>query len=152
MPAWVNITVADLQAARHAELVDAVQRKAKAVGQVDPVPVAIAKIVNEVLGCVAFSGKYVVDADPTKMAPNLVELCVQKIARTLMPRIGRSLSEDERDEEKTYRATLKDLKNGEWPVDAPATPAATSPVQDRRTRPKITPRTRYFDSTSADGT
>lgn len=151
MPAWSTLTVRDLEAARHAELVDAVRRKATSVGQPDPVPVAIAKIVEEIRGCVAFSGKYQVDADPATIAPNLVDLAVQKIARVLMPRVGRSLSEDERDDEKTYQKRLVDLRDGNWPVSSPDTPAAESPVKVKKSRPAIAEPTRTFDRSSQDG-
>ena len=126
MSAWITLTVRDLEAARHAELVDAVRRKATSVGQPDPVPVAIAKIVEEIRGCIGFKSPALLDADTATIAPNLVELCVQKVARTLMPRVGRSLTEDERADEKTYQRRLEQLKDGEWPVDLPENSTAAT--------------------------
>lgn len=130
MPAWTTITIADLQAARHAELVAAVLRKAKAIGQADPIAATITKIVGEVRGCIGFKSPTLLDADTATIAPNLVDLCVQKIARVLMARIGRALNDDEKADEKTYQRRLDQLKDGEWPVDAPensTAPTAQTP-------------------------
>ncbi len=149
--AWQTLTIADLQAARHAELVDAVQRKAKAIGQADPIPVAIAKVVAEVRGVIAFSGRYSVDATTTTIAPNLADLCVQKISRSLMPRIGRALTEDEKAEEKVYQKRLEDLRDGSWPVDEPTTPATDAPVAVRKSRPSIAERTHNYGPDEQEG-
>ena len=151
MATWRTITIADLQHARHAELVDAVQKRAKAVGQEDPIAAAIAKVVGEVRGVINFSGRYTVDEDGDTMAPNLIDLCVQKIARVLMPRIGRALTTDETAEEKIYQKRLEDLRDATWPVDASDTPATTATVAVTKSRPRICRRVRRFSHCDEDG-
>lgn len=126
MPAWITIAVADIEAARHADLVEAVRRKALALGQTDPLPELIAATVMEIRGCIGFRSASTLDADTTTLAPNLVPLAVQKIARVMKGRIGKALDEGERDDERTYQKRLDQLKDGEWPVDAPANPVASN--------------------------
>lgn len=149
---WETISVRDLEDARHAELVDAVRRKALAVNQPDPLPKLIQDTIDEIRGCIGFKSAALLDSDVAKIARNLKPLAIDKIARRMVARIGRSLSDSERDEEKVYQRRLEDLKNGEWPVDAPDTATATeTAAQPRRQVPSIAERDRTFSRGNQDG-
>jgi len=127
--AWITLTTRDLQEARHADLVEAVRRTALGLGQPDPLPGIIQGVIDELRGCIGFSGAYRVDSDPAKIAPNLADLAVQKIARVMQPRIGRDLSDDDRSAEATYQKRLEALNQGKWPVDTPVDATFAPSVQ-----------------------
>jgi len=131
--AWISLTARDLEESRHASLVEAVRRQARGRGQPDPLPDLITRTIDEVRGAVGFSGAYELSSDETKMAPNLADLAIQKIARQMCGRIDRALSDAENDDEREYQARLKDLIAGKWPVDAPTTAASGSPTAQRTT-------------------
>ncbi len=138
MPAWQTLTTADLLNAGHKDIVEAASRRATALGQPDPVPALITAVVNEVRSCIGFRNANQVDSTAGTIAPNLANLCVLKIVRSLKKRLQIKLTDDEGIDEKTYQTRLNQLKEGEWPVDAPVTPVAPT-TQDG-------PPTGYFGS------
>lgn len=119
MPAWQTLTIADLLNAGHKDLVEKASRSAVALGQPDPVPALITATVNELRTQIGFRNADQVDSDPTKLAPNLCPLAVLKIIRALKKRLGLKLD----DAERTYQKRLEQIKDGQWPVDLPLSPA-----------------------------
>lgn len=129
MKAWLLLTTRDLEEARHGRLVEAVRREALGLGQPDPLPGLIQGVIDEVRGVIGFSGAAKLDANPAKIAPNLADLVVQKVARVMAGRLNRELSASERDDERTYQSRLEALRTGEWPVDAPTDPITAPSAQ-----------------------
>lgn len=126
MSAWEPIIIRDLEDARHAELVEAVRRKALAIGQPDPLPKLIQDTIDEIRGCIGFKSPTKLDADETKLARNLKPLTIGKIAREMVLRLGRTWSDTDDKAESTYQKRLEQLRDGDWPVDAPDTAIAAT--------------------------
>lgn len=149
---WETITVRDLEDARHADLVAAVRRKALGQNQADPLPALIQDTIDELRGCIGFKRATLLDSDTTKLAPNLKPLAIDKIARRMGKRLERTLTETERDEEKIYQKRLEQIKDGEWPVDAPDTEtSAETTAQPAHNQPSICRRPRNFTRCDQDG-
>lgn len=140
MPAWITIVVADLNEARVAELITALREEALGIGQPDPLPGIITKVVDEVRSCIGFCASTVLDIDAAKVPANLKDMVVQKIVRTMKGRLLQPLSDDETKEEAVYQSRLKLLTQCEWPVDKTDTPIATTTTQAPTATPRITPR------------
>jgi hypothetical protein len=140
MPSWITIVVADLNEARVAELITALREEALGVGQPDPMPGIITKVVDEVRSCIGFCTTTPLDTDATKVPANLKDMVVQKIIRTMKGRLLMPLTDDEKSEETTYQARLKLLTQCAWPVDKTDTPIAESSVAVPSSTPRITPR------------
>jgi len=129
MPAWITLSLADLNDARVAELVEALRTEALGSGQTDPMARTIQMVIDEVRRCIAFCPRTPLDADTTAIPAGLKDMAVQKIVRTLKGRLLLPLSDDEKEAEKLYQKRLEQLTRCEWPVDIPATPITTTPVQ-----------------------
>jgi hypothetical protein len=129
VPAWIIITAADLDEARVAELVAALRQEALGVGQPDPMPGIIQKIVDEVRSCIGFCHSTRLDVDPAKIPANLKELVVQKVIRVLKARLLQPQTDDEKAEEATYQKRLLLLTQCAWPVDTTDTPLGVATVQ-----------------------
>lgn len=129
MPAWIIITAADLDEARVAELVTALREEALGVGQPDPMPGIITKIVDEVRSCIGFCASTRLDIDPAKIPANLKEIAVQKIIRVMKGRLLQTLTKDEESEESVYQKRLLLLTQCAWPVDSTDTPLGVPSVQ-----------------------
>jgi hypothetical protein len=97
--------------------------------QVDPMAAIIAKVVAEVRSCIGFCSSTVLDADTAKTPPNLKDMVVQKIVRTMKGRLLQPLSDDETKEEAVYQQRLRLLTECAWPVDKTDTPIATTTTQ-----------------------
>ena len=129
MPAWITITLADLNDARVAELIEAVRTEELASGQGDPMPRRIATVTAEVRRCIAFCTSTPLDADTTTIPAGLKDMAVEKIFRGLKGRLLMPLTEDEVRAEALYQKRLEMLTRCEWPVDLPDTAATTPTVQ-----------------------
>lgn len=125
---WIALTVADLEDARAAELVAALREEALGDGQTDPFPRLAQMVVDEVRRCIAYCTSTPLDADATTIPAGLKELVVAKLVRVMKARLLQPLSDDEKDAERLYQKRLEQLTRCEWPVDAPSTPIAVSPV------------------------
>lgn len=151
MPAWFTPSIADLNEARVAELVEALRSEELANGQPDPMPGIITKVTDEVRSCIGFCASTQLDIDSTKVPANLKDMIVQKIFRTMKGRLLQPLREDEKDEEEIYQDRLLKLTRCAWPVDKTDTPIATESVQTVNAKPSIEPRTRSFTRDQGDG-
>ncbi len=129
MPSWTNITAADLLEVRAAKLVEALASKALGSDQVDPTPATISKVVDELRMAIAFSGRYVLNADTATIPSSLKDLAVQRVIRLMKGRLLMALTETEREDERTWQKRIEQLIAGKWAVETPVTPASTSPAQ-----------------------
>lgn len=129
MPAWITLTLADLNDARVAELVEAVRREELAPGQTDPLARRIQIVVNEIRHCIAYDGGTPLETDPATIPSGLKELAVEKIFRGLKLRLLLPFTDAEKEGERLYQKRLEQLTRGEWPVDQPAVPLLTPTVQ-----------------------
>ncbi len=125
--AWIQIVIADIQNSRSGPLVLGFQTTALAAGQSDPVPAIISQVVEEILGCIGFSGRYTMDASygtlsPNVLPPNLKDLAVEKICRKLKGRLNMPYTQSEQDDEKQYNARLNLIREGRWPIDVTNNP------------------------------
>lgn len=130
---WIQLTLADLNDARAAKLVDTARTKALAEGQTDPVPRLIQNVVDELRGCIAFSGRTPLETNPATLPGSLKEIALQKIGRALKARLLQPLTDDEKAAESLYQKRLEQLTRAEWPVDTPAVPLDPSPVRRQQT-------------------
>ena len=125
MPAWITITLADLQDARVAELVTAFREEALGDDQADPMPRQIQTVTDEIRRCIAFCPSTPLDADPATVPAGLRALAVEKIIRTMKGRLLQAFTDDEKDAERLYQKRLEQLTRCEWPVDKPDNPLGT---------------------------
>ncbi len=121
---WINLTATDLLATGHKDLVEAASRKATALGQPDPIPALIQNTIAEINSQIGFRSPGMVDADPTRLAPNLKSAALKKIGRELKGRLQLKLNIDEVSDEKSYQKLLLELREGKAPVDATDNPVA----------------------------
>ena len=128
MPAWITITLADLNDARVAELIAALRQEELGAGQTDPMPRRIQIVVDEIRRCIAFCPTTALDIDTTTIPAGMKDQAVEKIVRGLKGRLLLPLTDDEKDAEKLYQRRLEQLTRCEWPVDTPITPATTATV------------------------
>lgn len=124
---WITITLADLNDARIAELVDALRKEELGAGQTDPMPRRITTVVDEIRRCIRF-GNAVLDADTAVIPAGLKDLAVEKIVRGLKGRLQIPLSDDETKAEALYQRRLEMLTLGKWPVDTTSNPEASPSV------------------------
>lgn len=124
MPAWITLTLADLNEARAAKLVEALRTKALAEGQADPMPGTIAKVASELRDSIAFGGRPL-SATENTLPPGLKDLAVQHIICVMKKRLLQSLTDDEKAGEAVYEKRLGSLNAGNWPVEAPDDPQET---------------------------
>lgn len=127
---WITITLADLNDARVAELIDALRKEELGAGQTDPMPRRIQTVIDEIRRCIGFCATTPLDADTTKIPAGLKDMAVEKIVRGLKGRLMIPLTDTEDKAEAIYQKRLEQLTRCEWPVDA-TTNAETSPTVDR---------------------
>lgn len=124
---WIPLAIGQLNDAKAAQMIAAVQTTCLASGQSDPVPALIGQIVEEIRGAIGFSGKYGVSATEGTIPPNLKDMAVQKIVRICKRRLEQTLNQDDRDDEANYQKRLDLIRRGEWPIDQPDDPLALAP-------------------------
>lgn len=125
--AWITLAVGDLNDAKAAPLISAVQNNALATGQTDPVPNLISSTIEELRAAIGFGGKYLISATVSTIPPNLKDMAVQKIIRVCKRRLEQQSTQDDRDDEANYQKRLTQIMQGEYPVDNPLDPIATNP-------------------------
>ncbi len=125
---WIELSISDLNEARAAPIITAVQTTVLASGQPDPVPFLISQVVQEIRGMIGFSGKFPLDGDSAdSLPPNLKDMAVQKICRVAKGRVNMPLNETERQDESVYQTRLKMISEGKFPIDIPDNPAQVNP-------------------------
>lgn len=143
---WITISVAQLDTAKAAALVDALQTAALAVGQADPLPEIITSVTARIRMEIAAGGKTVLDADATKLPPSLKGLALRMVLREGQSRLNAAgampLSDDERKEWDQDVRFLERIAKGEITVEQSDNPESSPSVQAKTGRPRITPRER----------
>lgn len=125
---WIELALADLNEARAAPIITAVQTTVLGSGQPDPIPFLISQVVQEIRGAIGFSGKFPLDGDSDdSLPPNLKDMAVQKICRVAKGRVNMALNETERQDESVYQTRLKMILDGKYPIDIPDNPATVNP-------------------------
>lgn len=148
--AWITITTADLKDAKVAALVEACQTAALGSGQTDPTPNIIANVIARIRAEIKGCKTNTLETDTATIPPDLKSLASRMIVREMCSRIGRSLSEDEREEQRNDLRYLERIANCEIPVAAPAVPIPGE-TQTAASSPSIVSKTLYFDRTAQDG-
>lgn len=152
MSNWSAISLALLNNSSLLGIVDAMREEAQGRGLVDPWPVASAQTVDELRGCIGFSGKFALDSDATKIPRGLLQLALKKIVREMSRSLGRALSDDDVRDEKTYEARLADLRDGCWPIEPADDPiAAATAVANAVPSPAIKKAHRHYSRRDQEG-
>lgn len=126
MPNWITITVATLNEAKVAALIDACSTAAKAEGQDNRAPGIIQGVVNEIRNAVATCANNRVDSDTTKIPESQRDMAVDFIIARLKAAVELPLTEDEKSNLSWRRTQLRDIAKCELVVDQPDTPVAPS--------------------------
>lgn len=155
MPAWITLTLANLDTAKAAALVDALQTAALAAGQSDPLPEIIVNVTNRIRMEIAAGGRTILDEDTTRLPPSLKSLALRMVLREGQSRLNAAgalpLSEDERLEWRSDERLLERIARGEITVEASDNPESTPAVQAATPGPRITEKDRVFTREDAEG-
>jgi hypothetical protein len=136
MPNWIPITVADLQDAKLAALVTALQEKALGDGQTDPTPRLTQAVVDRIRRKIASNLKNQLDADPTTIPKGLKTMAVDLIYAEMKGRIEEPLTQDENRAIDRHEADLKAIAKGDEVIEQPDD-AIDAPVQATSGSPTI---------------
>jgi hypothetical protein len=152
---WVSLTLADLNTAKAAALVDALRTAALAEGQADPVPEIIECVVTRIRAEIAGGGRTVLDADTTTVPKSLKSLALRMVLREGQSRLNAlgalPLSDDEIKEWDQDIRYLERIAKGDITVEASDNPEPTPTVQATTPSPRISPRERHFTRRDQDG-
>jgi hypothetical protein len=152
MPAWIVLSLPDLNEYKVAELVEALRTEALAQGQVDPMPGIIGDAGREIRAAIAHSGAYTLDATADSIPSSLRGMGAKKVVREMKGRLEIALTEPEKKDEETYEKRLVALTKGAWPVEKPDTPLSPAPVQaPASSSPRIKPKRRQATRRQFDG-
>jgi hypothetical protein len=121
---WIAITLATLNEAKVAALIEACDTAALASGQDNRAAGLIQGVVNEVRNAVATCTRNQVDSDTTKIPASQRDLCVDLIIARLKNAIEQPLTEDERTNVAERRRQLRDIAACDLVVDQPDNPVA----------------------------
>lgn len=152
---WITLTLAQLDTAKAAALVDALQTAALADGQADPLPEIITGATARIRMEIAAGGRTVLAADATTIPPSLKSLGLRMVLREGQSRLNAAgalpLSDDEVREEKNDLRFLERIAKGEITVETSDDPEATPTVQSKTSTPRITARDRVWTRADQDG-
>ncbi|WP_221029905.1 hypothetical protein [Actomonas aquatica] len=152
---WIPLTVAQLDTAKAAALVDALQTAALADGQADPLPEIIGNVVARIRMEIAAGGRTVLAADTTTIPPSLKSLGLRMVLREGQSRLNvggaLELSDQEKEEWRQDVRLLERIAKGEITVESSDAPEATPTVQSKTTTPLITARDRQWTRANQDG-
>jgi hypothetical protein len=121
---WIAITLATLNEASIADLIEACDSAALGTGQDNRAAGLIQGVVNEVRNAVATCTRNQVDSDTTKIPASQRDLCVDLIIARLKGAILQPLTEDERTNVAERRRQLRDIAACDLVVDQPDDPVA----------------------------
>ncbi len=148
---WSSLTLAQLQLRSLLGIVETMRAEARARRLPDPWLTIPAQITSELRGSIAFSGRYRLETDPATLPDSLLLIACKAVVREMKTSLGVALSDDERADATLYEARLKALHQGAWPVDAPATPLPTDPVQTSTAAAELASSTRRQATTTTLG-
>lgn len=152
---WITLTLAQLDTAKAAALVDALQTAALAEGQDDPLPEIIESVTQRIRMEIAAGGRTVLAADATTLPPSLKSVGLRMVLREGQSRLNAAgalpLSDDEVREEKNDLRLLERIADGKITVEASDAPETTPTVQSKTSTPLITAREKQWGRSQQDG-
>ena len=152
---WITLTLAHLDDAKAAALVDQLQTAALADSQPDPVPGILTDVTTRIRIEIAAGGRTVLSLDATALPPSLKRLGLRMALREGQSRLnalgGLPLSDDEIREEKNDLRFLERIADGKITVEASDAPESTPTVQSKTSTPRITARTKQWTRDQQDG-
>ena len=122
---WSTITIADLKDAKASALVEACRTAALGQGQADPVPGIISNVITRIRAEVASCEENSLDADATTIPADLKSLACRMIMREAISRLRKSLTDDEREEQRNDLRYLERIAKCELKVAATDNPIST---------------------------
>lgn len=120
MSNWIIIVEADMRTAKLAQVLEAVQAHAAALGDADPLPGYIADVTATLRTAIATAN--LVDVDPAKIPASLEGLAKRMIVRRLKDYLEVPLTDDEKTqaaEDRSYLNRIIDSKLKFEPPDDP---------------------------------
>jgi hypothetical protein len=138
MPNWIPITLAELDDAKLAKLVDALRQKAlRAVPpQTDPTPRLTQKVVNRIRRKIGNNPNNKLDADETKIPKGLLGVATVLILAEMKGRLEMALTTDENKAVDRAESDLQEVADGQA-IEEPDDPIA-APVQTTAGSPTVT--------------
>ena len=140
MANWIPITLAELDDAKIAKLVDALRQKALRAGQTDPTPRLTQKVVNRIRRKIGNNPNNKLDADETKIPKGLLGVATVLILAEMKGRLEMALTTDENKAVDRADTDLQAVADGEA-VEEPDDPIAAN-VQTTAGSPTITEKRR----------
>jgi len=122
---WTTITVSDLKDAKVSALVEACRTAALGAGQADPVPGIISNVITRVRAEVASCEENSLDADVATIPADLKTLACRMIMREAVSRLRKSLTDDEREEQRNDLRYLERIAEGKVKVSSTDNPIST---------------------------
>ena len=135
MTNWNPVTIDDLKAAGHGDIITAAQTTA--VGSVDPVATAIAGAISRVRGAIQTGNQ--LDIDVTRIPNSLRELTVRIAIFALTERIGMELNQDQRDTKKNDYSYLNRITDQKLRFELPDNPGGSAEMQVGPTTETVQP-------------
>lgn len=130
MPRWIPVTIADLNDAKLAALVDTLREAALADGQTDPSPRIIQSVIIDVRRKIASCASNRVDTDESTIPASLLPLVTDLAIYRLKNRLEQPLTQDERDNRDAHTQTLNRIASCADVIESPddAKPAPVEAV------------------------
>ncbi len=122
---WVTITLDDLKATGHGDIIDVAQTTA--AGTTDPVVEAIADAIAKIRGAISVGNA--LDADTTKIPRSLKSLGERIALFALMERIQLALNDDQRDTKRNDQSYLNRVIDSKIRFETPDSPAGNGEMQ-----------------------
>jgi hypothetical protein len=129
MANWLAITIATLNEASLAALIEACDSAALGDAQPNRAAGLIQGVVNEVRTAIEGCPSRQLDQDTTTIPASLRDLAVDLIIARLKGAIKQALTEDERDTIAWRRRVLKEIRSCDYPIEKPDTAIETPTTQ-----------------------
>lgn len=129
MTNWITISATDLDDYAVAELVDALQTEALAIGQSDPFPAIRDTVIQEVRAIVLSCSKNQVDTDTAKIPASLKSATMSIILARMNNRLNLKLNEQQQEEWKRANRVLDQVAACKLAIEDPDNALADNPTQ-----------------------
>lgn len=124
---WIIPTIDDVEAGKMSRLIDQAREVADKRQLPDPVDAVLSEAVDQLRDMIGFRTPALLDARPGSVPASLRRELLDHVYFVLSGIIDREPTERESDTESRYQKRLEQLRDGDWPIDAPevATPSTT---------------------------
>ncbi len=122
---WITLTEANIATYQAGKLIDAMKTKAKADGQDNPVADAIRVVVSKIRSAIK-NGGYCVDADESKIPPELERDALALVVAVAKPRLGLELKSDEKDANQKALEQLDKIATSNFAPSLPDNPVSAA--------------------------